>query len=220
MQVFRALSRCIALIRTWIAGVVRFIFSGFIITKFSNPHGIIYLTFDDGPCANTLVLAKELKQMNVPAGFFFNGDAVEGCKEVVEKIKADGFYIGNHSYSHIKYLWYQWKKELANIQKGEDILAPITQCKRIYRPPFGSIGPITFFFLLLKQYKIIHWNVDSRDFSATTIAEIITNIESVKSGDVLLFHSDSDLTVTHIRDIIAALSARGCRFGDLSNMIG
>jgi len=217
MEIPSALSRLRQLVRSWI----KFLVSGLKFYKFSDTDHVIYLTFDDGPQGEiTESIITALKDMGVTAGFFFNGDAVMLRRELVQNIHSLGFFVGNHSYYHTKYKWTQWSQELSSIFKGEKIIESITHRKcKLYRPPFGTITPVTFLYLLINKYKIVHWSVDSRDFEAHDIDEIMANIRDVKSGDILLFHGDSRLTAMHIRSIIYELSAKGYRFGNLSDAL-
>jgi len=217
MEISSALSRIRQVVYTW----TKFVVNLLVINTFGNSDNVIYLTFDDGPCEkHTESIFNTLKELRVNAGFFFNGAAVVNHKELVEKIHSSGFFVGNHSYYHNKYKWYQWSKDIDSIIKGEKLIESVTNygCK-IYRPPFGSINLITFLYLAMNKYKIVQWSVDSRDFNAIEINEIMENISDVKSGDILLFHCDCSLTAAHIANIIHELTAKGFRFGNVSNML-
>lgn len=217
MEIPSALSRLRQLVYFW----CKFVLSSFVIMAFSKHENVIYLTFDDGPCEkNTEIIFNTLMDMGVNAGFFFNGDAVTCHRELVQKIHSLGFFVGNHSYYHNKYAWNRWSQELGSINKGEEVIESITHRRnKIYRPPFGSITPVTFLYLLFNKYKIVNWSIDSRDFEAHDIIEIMEKISEVKNGDILLFHSDCDLTASHLQSIIYELSAKGYRFGNLSSVL-
>lgn len=214
MEISSALSKIRQVVHTW----TKFVINLLVINTFSNTDKVIYLTFDDGPCEkHTESIFNTLKELRVNAGFFFNGDAIVNNRELVHEMQSAGFFIGNHSYTHCKYSWRNWNEELSSIRKGGKIISSITgrNCK-IYRPPFGAITPVAFLYLLIRKYKIIHWSVDSRDFEASTVNDIIDNICKVKSGDILLFHSDCSLTASNLNTILSVLSAKGYRFGNLS----
>jgi len=215
-----ALPSTLSRVRKLVYSKITSLLRKFVITKFSDTDNTIYLTFDDGPCDNTETIFKTLNDMGVKAGFFFNGDAVVRYKELVKRIYLDGYYVGNHSYYHTKYTWMQWLQEIVSISKGAEIISALT-CgnSNFYRPPFGKIRPITLIYLLITMRKIVLWSVDSKDFEATDISEIINNIHDISSGDILLFHSDCDLTATHLHIIINELSAKGYRFGNLSAVL-
>jgi len=217
MEIPSALSRLRQLVHSWI----KFVMSCFVISKFSKTDNVIYLTFDDGPIEDiTERIFNALKDLEVDAAFFFNGADVIRHKDLVNNIISLGYFVGNHSYYHNKHTWKQWRQELDSILKGEEIIKSLIKSgSKIYRPPFGAITPFTFLYLLIKKYKIVYWNLDSRDFEAHDINEIIESIRDVKSGDILLFHNDCNLTATHIHSIINELSVKGYRFGNLSHAL-
>lgn len=60
----------------------------------------LYLTIDDSPSVNFLILCAYLKERHIPAVFFVRGDLLSLYPhEVIRAIK-DGFVIANHSWSH------------------------------------------------------------------------------------------------------------------------
>ena len=62
---------------------------------------IIYLTFDDGPSANTEALLDVLAEYGVKATFFITGQ-YEGDKEgLLQEIDAEGHTLGLHTYYHM-----------------------------------------------------------------------------------------------------------------------
>ena len=59
----------------------------------------VYLTFDDGPSANTDRILDILDQYGVKATFFVVGK--EGYNDQYRRIVQDGHTLGMHSYSHV-----------------------------------------------------------------------------------------------------------------------
>ena len=63
---------------------------------------VVALTFDDAPRPETTEqLMRILLREQVPATFFVIGKQVERFPTVTQEIDANGFTIGNHTYSHI-----------------------------------------------------------------------------------------------------------------------
>ena len=48
-------------------------------------------------------IIKTLKDNNIKGGFFFTGEFYEKFPEVIERLVADGHYVGSHSYGHLLY---------------------------------------------------------------------------------------------------------------------
>ena len=64
----------------------------------SNPTA--YLTIDDGPSENTLLILDILKEYNIPATFFVTGYNDSGDKKIYKRILSEGHALGNHTCSH------------------------------------------------------------------------------------------------------------------------
>ena len=60
----------------------------------------IALTFDDGPSQATPAVLDLLAKHEARATFFVIGEAIEGRREVLERIVHDGHELGNHTWSH------------------------------------------------------------------------------------------------------------------------
>lgn len=63
-----------------------------------RPGRRAYLTFDDGPTANTALILDALKAAKVQASFFVNGrpEGAALCRRIVK----EGHRLGNHTWSH------------------------------------------------------------------------------------------------------------------------
>ena len=64
------------------------------------------LTFDDGPNAcYTPEVLEILKENEIPATFFLQGQCLAGNEEIVRRMHAEGHLIGNHGYRHPASPW-------------------------------------------------------------------------------------------------------------------
>jgi biofilm PGA synthesis N-glycosyltransferase PgaC len=65
-------------------------------------HRTISLTFDDGPDPRwTPALLDLLREHDVPATFFMTGENMLAEPELVHRIAAEGFDVGNHTLTHV-----------------------------------------------------------------------------------------------------------------------
>jgi len=62
---------------------------------------IVYLTFDDGPSANTPSILDTLKSKNIHATFFSIGYNIESHTAYFNRIYEEGNVIGCHTFSHV-----------------------------------------------------------------------------------------------------------------------
>ena len=148
----------------------------------------VWLTFDDGPTPKiTPFVLDTLLFYNVKATFFCLGKQVLKHPEILQRIKAEGHSIGNHSYSHPNGFTTCTKKYLENEKKCQQII-PET---KLFRPPFGNIYPWQI-SKLKKEYKIIMWDVVGWDFDKNTSKEkcFLNVVNNVGSGSIILLHDN------------------------------
>lgn len=88
-----------------------------------------FLTFDDGPSANTSAILDILKQENVPATFFVLGTNVDKYPQTVKRIYEEGHYIANHGYSHVYSSIYQ---------SPQSVLDEYNQCETSIKKAIGE----------------------------------------------------------------------------------
>lgn len=190
-----------------------------------NDRKEIALSFDDGPHPRyTPEILRILAEYGVEATFFMVGENVRYFPETAAAVLAAGHEIGNHSTTH---------KRLSSLSPGE-VTREIRGCEealdllgaeppRLLRPPEGRLSPAVRRLVSGMGYKIILWDVDTRDWAHTPASEIAAHVlDSVSSGDIILMHDyigkDSP-TPDALRLIIPELLRRGYRFVTVSRLI-
>lgn len=183
-----------------------------------NSAGIrrVYLTFDDGPSANTDRILDILNQYGVKATFFVV--AKEGYTDQYRRIVEDGHTLAMHSYSH-KYseIYASLDAYKEDLTKLHDFLYELTgeDCT-IVRFPGGSSNTVSHVDMrelidYLNEENLVYydWNVSSGDASGgrKSIAQIQKNVLDhidQYSNAVVLFHdaSGKDSTVDALPAII------------------
>lgn len=181
----------------------------------------IAFTFDDGPNpVYTPQLLDLLKINNIKATFFVVGSKAEKYPELIARMHAEGHLIGMHNYVH-KSNWVLTPWTLRrHLRKTDSIIEKITGERPVYyRPPWGLLT--LFDFLLMNQYKIIHWSVMAEDWRSKGGSEKVKNrlLQNIKNGDVILLHDcgetpgadeDAPLNTIHaLKDVFKELSSRG-----------
>lgn len=146
---------------------------------------IIYLTFDDGPIPEiTPWVLETLNQYNAKATFFCIGENVARHQDIFQLIKQNKHVVGNHTYNHLKGWVTNDADYFENIYKANEIIR-----SKYFRPPYGRIK--TSQIKILKHYyKIIMWDVLSKDYDLKLTGDICYNnvIDHAKPGSVVLFH--------------------------------
>jgi len=143
----------------------------------------IQLTFDDGPNEYTLKILKTLKEFDIKATFFVVGKNCQKFPEILKEIVKEGHSIGNHSFSHSIKFFFDFKRE---IERTNEIIKKIAGIEtKIFRPPFGFLPFWIKNYLLKRNYQIVMWDLDSKDWKEKIDPKIF---QKIKPGSILLFH--------------------------------
>lgn len=155
----------------------------------------VYLTFDDGPIPEvTPWVLDVLARYNVKATFFMVGDNVHKFPDEFRMVVEGGHRIGNHTFNHKKGIFVKTKKYIENVDHADAFLH-----SNLFRPPHGIIRR-TIYNELSKRYKIIMWDLVTRDYSFRLYGEdVLANIKKyVRNGSIITFH-DSMRSYTNLK---------------------
>ena len=168
----------------------------------------VYLTFDDGPSANTDQILDILDEYGVKATFFVVGK--EGYNDQYRRIVEEGHTLGMHSYSHVYRDIYESVEAYGqDLEKLHTYLYELTGVdSRIVRLPGGSSNTgskdkIQDIIAYLGQQGMTYydWNVSSGDaasgyVSAQQIADNVLNHVSEHHTSIVLMHDASGKNTT------------------------
>lgn len=209
-------------------------------TPGNNNSKIAYLTFDDGPTANTLKILNILKENNVKATFFVIGNASKKAftLSTLKRIKNEGHAIGVHSYSHnYRQIYQNEKTYFDDFNKISGLInEAVGEKPTIFRFPGGSNNTVSHKYggknimheLVQKTakmgYRHIDWNVTSGDAEAgrkPSAKELTSNVLARAKNQkhpVILMHdaADKSSTVEALPQIIKGLKQQGFKFEVLS----
>lgn len=145
----------------------------------------VYLTFDDGPIPEvTPWVLGILDKYNVKATFFMVGDNVRKHPDIFRMVVERGHSVGNHTFNHIQGLRYLTRNYLKNVEKASELINT-----SLFRPPHGHMRiPQTLF--LQRKYKIIMWDVVTRDYNSELSPEqVLNNVKRyTRNGSIIVFH--------------------------------
>ena len=145
----------------------------------------VYLTFDDGPIPeSTPFILDTLAHYGVKATFFVVGDNVRKYPQLYERILAEGHHVGNHTYNHISGFRHTLYKYLSNVNKADALIH-----SRLMRPPHGWMR-LSQYALLSRKYKVVMWDVVTRDYSRLLDADdVVNNVRRyARNGSIITFH--------------------------------
>ena len=145
----------------------------------------VYLTFDDGPIPEvTPWVLDTLDRFGVKATFFMVGDNVRKHPDIYQMVVDRGHRIGNHTFNHIQGWRYWTKNYLANVAKAAEYIP-----SDLFRPPHGHMR-IPQTLLLQRKYRVIMWDVVTRDYSPHMTPEGVLQVVKryTRNGSVIVFH--------------------------------
>jgi peptidoglycan-N-acetylglucosamine deacetylase len=135
-----------------------------------------------------------LKKENVKAAtFFLAGSWAERHPDIVSRIVNEGFEIGILGYAYEDYT------ELEDVKIGKDISKAQEAFKKLsikdiklMRAPTGHFDKRSLKIAEQYGYTVVHWSVDSKDWTNPGVNQIIANVKQANNGDIVLLHaSDS-----------------------------
>lgn len=156
----------------------------------------MYLTFDDGPIPEvTPWVLDMLDKYSIKATFFCVGDNVRKYPEVFEEIIRKGHRVGNHTFNHLQGWKTLTRNYIANVTKADKLIN-----SNLFRPPHGHVRLPQLWFLN-KHYKIIMWDVVTRDYNPDLTGDDIINIvkKRTRSGSIIVFH-DSVKSIKRLQE--------------------
>ena len=155
------------------------------IVRMDHNEKAVYLTFDDGPIPEVTPWVLDLlRKYDIKATFFMVGDNIRKYPDTFQQVVDEGHRIGNHTFNHIQGLHYRTKNYLANTMKANE-----TMKTDLFRPPHGHMR-MHQYMTLKKHFKIIMWDLVTRDYSKKlTPEQVLNNVKRfVRNGSIITFH--------------------------------
>lgn len=172
----------------------------------------VYLTFDDGPIPEVTTFVLDLlRERGIKATFFCVGDNVRKHPDVFRQVQEEGHIVGNHTFNHLQGLYTSSRKYISNVEKADELIK-----SPLFRPPHGILRYLQF-MTLRKKFKIVFWDVVTRDYNRKLSGEEVLEIvrKYTRNGSIIVFH-DSLKAEKNIRyalpKAIDYLMAEGYKF--------
>lgn len=203
-------------------------------TNQQSGEKVVYLTFDDGPSANTKKILDILDAYNVKATFFVTGNN-QAYNHLIKTAHDKGHTIALHTYCHdYKTIYSSTNAYFNDLNKvGNMVKDLIGFVPKYVRFPGGSSNTVSRKYcpgimstlskeLPARGYKYYDWNGDSTDASGNnvSVSKIVANATSSKANNInILFHDSAakSTTVQALPAIIENYRSRGYRFEAISD---
>ncbi|MCW6053789.1 polysaccharide deacetylase family protein [Lyngbya sp. CCAP 1446/10] len=177
---------------------------------------VIALTFDDGPTAETLKILAVLQKHNVVATFFCLGANLRENPEIAKRVVKAGNAIGNHTWHHF---YHNVTEKTASDEidnTGVHIYRSSGAKSLLFRPPGGRLSNGFADYAKKKNYVVVMWSIDPKDYLQPPAAAITRSVLSqATSGAIVLLHDgggDRQQTIEAVSAIIPKLKQQGYRF--------
>ena len=205
--------------------------------KIATEEKILYLSFDDGPIPEiTPWVLQQLKKYNAEATFFCIGDNIKKHPQIFQMLISEGHSIGNHTFNHLN----GWKTSsetyLKNSFLAEEAITAGSELQtekrkerkekgeesrpgnvKLFRPPYGKMTGRQARLLQQRNYRIVMWDVLSRDYSKDILAEKCFKnvVKHTRPGSIIVFH-DSLKAEKNLRAVLPRMleyySSKGYEF--------
>lgn len=206
------------------------------------PPKTLCFTFDDGPGANTLDIAKYLYEEGIPATFFVVGKYAVHHRETLDTLIKWNHTVGNHTYDHPDLPYYvSVNGDIQDQVLRTETVLPYSKNDTIYfRAPYGKWSQEVAAELnsnllsALNYVGPIHWDVGGVDCwywrqgkSVEEALETYTaDIEKAGKG-IVVFHDEiadmdflkpANQTFELIKQLVPRLKAMGYSFVSLESI--
>ncbi|MDA3730551.1 polysaccharide deacetylase family protein [Niameybacter massiliensis] len=206
-----------------------------VITEEQEDRKVAYLTFDDGPSANTTKILDFLKANQIRATFFVLEK--DGYDDLYKRIVDEGHSIAIHSSTHDYAEIYQNVDNfMADVQSLSKHIKDLTGVEtKVLRFPGGSNNTVSHRYggkdimdkiipaVTQAGYVYYDWNVDSQDAAkglqdTQVIVNSVLNQAKYNDNAVILMHDAAAKTTTveALPQIVEGLKQQGFVFEALS----
>ena len=179
----------------------------------------VALTFDDGPRRTTTTqLLDGLQQRGASATFFLVGEQIEANRDLVERMRAEGHQVGNHTWSHVRIQGAPAETVALEIRRTDELLQQILGEGAYWlRPPYGQIDAAQ-----KKQIPVpmVQWSVDSRDWESKNTEKVVQAVlRDVQPNSIILLHDIYPTSVEAALRIVDTLQAEGYWFVTVEELL-
>ncbi len=206
-----------------------FQFFGEIIPRVTTDQKVVALTFDDAPTSYSDEVLEILAEKNIKATFYVIGQSLEKYPQEGKNIIQAGHELGNHSYSHQRFLLKSMSFIDSEIQKTNQLIKDTGyQGEITFRPPYGKKLFALPWYLRQHKIKTITWDVDPDAYAMSLQkgekTDFLVNytLEHTKPGSIVLLHpfcQSCESEREAIGQIINRLQEKGYEFITISELL-
>lgn len=182
----------------------------------------IAFTFDDLPHPlYTPLLLDLLRREGVRATFFVIGRNALAYPYFVRDMVQGGHEVGNHSYTHRRFLTLDRATVQGEVLRTNAILESLSgQPVHLIRPPGGRLNPSISHELRNLGMDVVFWTDDPGDYLRFKPETLEARLEArFKPGAIVLLHDNVPETLETLPKFLAYVRARGFMPGTVSALL-
>jgi peptidoglycan-N-acetylglucosamine deacetylase len=170
-----------------------------------------------------LPILETLKKENVKAAtFFLSGSWSERHPDTVAAIVKAGYEIGMLGYSYVDYSSLEEPEIIRDISKAQVAFKKLNVTNiKLLRAPTGHFDKRLLKFGEQMGYTVVHWSVNSQDWTNPGIEKIVQNAGQADQGDIVLLHASDSAKQTKnaLPKLLQQLREKNLTFVTVSEMI-
>ncbi|MEG1662603.1 MAG: polysaccharide deacetylase family protein [Clostridia bacterium] len=188
----------------------------------ADEEKVIALTFDAAWGADkTQGILDIMQKYDAKGTFFLVGFWLDKFKDETKAIAKAGFDIGNHSRNHLNMPRISESEIKAEIEYVNKMVFDLTgKSPKYFRAPFGDYNNKLMTVVDEMNMVGVQWSIDSLDWKGLSSKQIYDRIiPKAKSGDIILFHNNSEHILEALPIVLTALKNQGFKFVKLSELV-
>ncbi|MFZ7943735.1 polysaccharide deacetylase family protein [Neobacillus sp. 19] len=161
-----------------------------------------------------------LKNHNVSASFFLEGNWVKKNPDLAKMIVSAGHEVGNHSYSHPDMKQLTASRAREEMIKTNEIIEAATGKKCTwFAPPSGSYRDETITIAAELNMKTVMWTVDTVDWRKPAPDVLINRVMSkIDKGSMVLMHP-TESTAKSLDRLITLIEKKNLQIGTVTELM-
>ncbi|WP_110926046.1 polysaccharide deacetylase family sporulation protein PdaB [Bacillus massiliglaciei] len=164
-----------------------------------------------------------LKKQNIKsATFFLSGSWAERHPDIVTSIHEEGYEIGLLGYDYKDYSSLEDPEITKDILKAQEVFKKLNiEDIELLRAPTGHFDKRLLTIGEKLGYTVVHWSIDSKDWTNPGVSQIVQNVNKAKQGDIILLHASDSAKQTNkaLPDLLEELRSKNLNFVTVSEMI-
>jgi peptidoglycan-N-acetylglucosamine deacetylase len=154
--------------------------------------------------------------------FFLSGSWAERHPDLVNRMVKEGYEIGMLGYEYKDYTDLEEDKVRRDIQKAQEAFKKLNVKNiELLRAPTGHFDQRTLKIAERLGYTVVHWSLDTKDWTNPGTEIIAANASKAKKGDILLMHASDSAkqTAEALPLVLKDIKSKNLKMVTVSEMI-